>query len=138
MLTKSFDELFKEAKKSDSYWAEKTILDFTIELHQLMKRRGISKKELAEKLGKSQPYITKILRGNVNFTIESMVKLVRVLDGELNIHVTPKEEKGKSWFRVLETPQNGKRKAVAHKAWAGNLSVEDIPKEEISSEMGIG
>lgn len=140
----SFKELFKNAKKTDSYWTEKTILDFSIELHDIMKKRGLSKKEFAEKLGKSQAYVTKVFRGNANFTIETMVKLVRALDGDLSLHIipkeekiTPKKEKSSTWLRIV-----GKNKSVNAKPRWGHAYTSELvsgpPVADQSNNTSVG
>ncbi|MCF6178584.1 MAG: helix-turn-helix domain-containing protein, partial [Geopsychrobacter sp.] len=101
----AFKALLKEARKTDSYWVEKAILEFSSELHMLMKSKGTSKTELAAIIGTSPAYITKVFRGNANFTIESMVKLTRALDGRLHFHVSG-EEKRTRWFDVIDGGKN--------------------------------
>jgi predicted transcriptional regulator len=90
MKKRSFQELFDEAKERDAYWIESAILDFTEGLHKTMEASGVSKSDLARRLGVSPAYITKVLRGNVNFTIDSMVRLIRAAGGEVHIQVIPK------------------------------------------------
>jgi len=58
-----------------------------------MEVNGVSRSELARRLGVSPAYITKVLRGNVNFTLDSMVCLVRVAGGEVSLQVAPKAQK---------------------------------------------
>jgi len=91
-MKKSFKELFKDAKKRDTYWVASTILDFTEGLHKMMEANGVTRSDLARRLGVSPAYITKILRGNVNFTVDSMVRLVRAIGAEVRIQVTPMTE----------------------------------------------
>ena len=98
----SFSNLWADLESDASFQAEKTILDFTLQLHQLMEQRKVSKKDLAEAIGTSQAYITKIFKGNANFTIATMTKLAHAIDGKITIHVTGKEEKNQQWFRVLQ------------------------------------
>ena len=47
----------------------------------MMEANGVSRGELARRLEVSPAYITKVLRGNVNFTLDSMVRLVRGAGG---------------------------------------------------------
>jgi transcriptional regulator with XRE-family HTH domain len=54
-----------------------------------MKSRGITRTALAEKLGTSRAYITKILRGDTNFTLESMARVAQALDCEINFELRP-------------------------------------------------
>jgi len=93
MKKESFKELFKEAKERNTYWVGSLILDFTEGLHKLMEANGVCRSELARRLGVSPAYVTKVLRGNVNFTLDSMVRLVRAVGGEVSLQVTPKIQK---------------------------------------------
>lgn len=95
----SFKELFASAKKTDAYWVEKAILQFTMDLYAEMEKQRKSKSDLAALLGTSPAYITKVFRGNANFTIESMIKLTRALDCHLDIKVTHNDHR-KSWVHV--------------------------------------
>lgn len=118
---KSFKGLLADVEKRDSYWSEKAITDFSVELFQLMKQRGLSKKDFAEKIGKSQAYITKVFKGNANFTIETMVKLTMALDGDLSLHITPKEEENIRWFRAV-----GQNKPKLFAKWGFHAEADSI------------
>lgn len=98
----SFSDLWADLENDQEYLTEKNILKFTLQLHQFMEQRGISKKELAEQIGSSQAYITKVFKGNANFTIATMTKLVHAMGGRLTFHVTGKEEKNPTWFRKFD------------------------------------
>jgi predicted transcriptional regulator len=77
-------------------------MDFTDSLESLMQRRGVNKSELARRIETSPAYITKILRGSTNFTLETMVKLVRALDGELHVRACAKEDDAR-WFHAIQS-----------------------------------
>lgn len=77
-------------------------MDFTDSLESLMQRRGVNKSELARRIETSPAYITKILRGSTNFTLETMVKLVRALDGELHVRACAKEDHAR-WFHAIRS-----------------------------------
>jgi transcriptional regulator with XRE-family HTH domain len=98
----SFADLWTDLESTEQFQEEKSILEFSLQLHQLMESRGITKKDLAESMGVSQAYITKVFRGNANFTIASMIKLVNAVNGKLTIHVTGKEEHNQKWFRSID------------------------------------
>jgi transcriptional regulator with XRE-family HTH domain len=133
--TNNFAELFDEFKRSDSYWAQKTIVDFSVELHKLMKLRKLSKKDFAEKIGKSRAYVTKVFKGEANFTIETMVRLVRALNGQMKIHVCPAEEKNVQWHRVLRNHVAPPRNIP--KAWTLNMEVETLSSlDSVGGELG--
>lgn len=91
MTIKSFKRLLADAKQRDSYWVEKAKLDFSVALNRLFEKSGMSQKELAKKLDTSPAYITKVFRGDANFTIETMTKLARAVNGQLQIDIAPKQ-----------------------------------------------
>lgn len=92
MATKSFKQILNEATQRHTYWSAKAKFDFVQELNALMKRRRVNRKDFAARLGASPAYITKALRGDVNFTIETMAKLAHVLHGRLDLHVRAVED----------------------------------------------
>ena len=87
MKVKSFAELYEVARQKDAYWVADAIYSFTEELNRLAEIEGVSRAEIARRLGTSAAYVTKIFRGDVNFTIESMVKLARVIGARLHVHL---------------------------------------------------
>ncbi len=89
MSLQPFSKLLDEAKKRDAYWVADAIYTFTEEFHQLTESKNISRAELARRLGVSPAYVTKIFRGDVNFTIDSMVRLARAVGVRLHLHLAP-------------------------------------------------
>ena len=77
----------EKARLSDSYWVERAKLNFALALERQRKAAGLTYKALAEKMGTSAAYITKVFRGDTNMTIETMVKLARATGGELDIRI---------------------------------------------------
>lgn len=90
MTATTFRELFREAEKTLTYNVEGSILDFTEDLCRLMDEKDVSRAELARRIETSPAYITKILRGNSNFTLSSMVRIAMALDSEVRIHLSPR------------------------------------------------
>ena len=64
---------------------EKLILEVTEEICLLMEKRKMSRSELARSLGVSPPAVTKILRGESNFTLKTLLSLADVLRMDLDI-----------------------------------------------------
>ncbi len=89
MSEPTFKALFDEARRHPDYRYEGTILDFTEALFDAMDRQGISRAELARRLGTSQAYVTRVLRGNANFTLKTMSKLALALEMELEVGLRP-------------------------------------------------
>lgn len=88
-MKEKYINLIKDAEKSNEYWTETAISDFTEELVRLMKKQGVTNSALAKKIGVEPPYITKVLRGNVNFTLATMTKLSRALGAVVRVHLAP-------------------------------------------------
>jgi len=87
----SFEELFEQARRRLDYWVEGAKIEFTEKIVERMDTLGISRKELAEKLGKKQSHITRLLSGNNNFNIENMVQIAEALDCHFRCHLEPVE-----------------------------------------------
>lgn len=94
MREKSFAALFEAAERHDEYWTERAIIEFTEGLSRWMESKKISQADLAAAMGVSQPYISKVLKGNVNFTLATMTKLAHALGAEVHIHLAPIEGQG--------------------------------------------
>lgn len=81
----SLAALVEQIQSSDAY-AEISIREAAAEaIFEAMEKREISRAELARRLGKSRPYITKLLSGEENLSIETLAKIFRVLDCEFRI-----------------------------------------------------
>ena len=89
-----FADLFKWAKNQKEYWVEGAKIEFAEQMLAQMEAQNISRKELASRLGTSPAYVTKILRGSTNFTLESMVSIARALNCELCTHLQKQGSKG--------------------------------------------
>jgi len=115
---KSFKTLIETAKQRNSYWFETAKLDFSVELNRMFKRSRMTQAELANKIDSSPAYITKVFRGDTNFTIETMVKLAQAVDGELHIQIT-KKNVNKQWFNELTSFDSEQRNIdETAKQWA--------------------
>jgi transcriptional regulator with XRE-family HTH domain len=96
-----FNELFEGAKETLAYKAEMAVLEFTEDLVAQMACKGVSRSELARKIGCSPAYVTKILRGSTNFTLETMVKVADVLGCKVRTHLQPEGAQTR-WFDLVE------------------------------------
>lgn len=88
---KSFKERLKNIKATHDYRSESAKLCFVRGLSRIMRIKGISASKLAERAGTSEAYISKALRGDTNFTIDTMVKLSHAIGGQLHIHIADAE-----------------------------------------------
>lgn len=86
-MIQSFKSRLSAIKQTHSYRVERTKLEFVRGLTRLLKLKGVSNSELASRMETSNAYITKALRGDTNFTIDTMVKLSHAAGGHLHIHI---------------------------------------------------
>jgi transcriptional regulator with XRE-family HTH domain len=86
-----FNRMSKEARKSVGYWAEMPIVEFTEDICRLMDEQGVSRAELARRLGTSRAYITKFLGGDANFTLQTMTKIAMALGAAVHVHVASQD-----------------------------------------------
>lgn len=123
MVKKTFREWTQEAEADPVYWTERAILRVTEEIFVAMEKRGMQRSELARRLGTSPAYVTKILRGKANFTLESLARIAFALGGEFEFHFspldtrTPRVESAASSIAVPtpQTPRAPERKRKAPK-----------------------
>jgi transcriptional regulator with XRE-family HTH domain len=87
---KWFKEKLDAARGTFDYRLEKVLIQLGEDMCLLMEQQGLSRTQLAERMGVSPAYITKILDGNPNLTIKSLLKLSDALGRELTIHFAPK------------------------------------------------
>ena len=78
-----------KARATHAYRAEGASLRFTGDLLAQMKSRGVTRSALAGMIGTPPAYITKILRGETNFTLDTMVKIAHALDCEVSVQLSP-------------------------------------------------
>ncbi len=75
-----FQRRLRESRNSSDYILEGVILDVTEQIVAVMQEQEISRSELAERMGVSRAYITKLLRGEGNTTLRTLVRVALALD----------------------------------------------------------
>ncbi|WP_061285967.1 helix-turn-helix domain-containing protein [Leptospira interrogans] len=95
LRTKDFDSLLTKELKSKDFKKEYDALsnEFTLakEIIKLRKKRNLTQKDLAEKIGTSQPAIARIESGNYkNLSLSLINRLAKALDAEPVIHLKSK------------------------------------------------
>ena len=90
-MKQKYIDFFKQAEESNEHWTEIAISDFMDEICRLMDEQEMNRAELAEKIDSSPAYITKVLRGNVNFTLATMTKLARAFGNVVRIKLAPED-----------------------------------------------
>jgi transcriptional regulator with XRE-family HTH domain len=112
-INKKLANYLAERKKTDTYWVESAKLDFAMKLEKQIRLAGLSYATLAQKLGTSAAYISKVFRGDTNMTIESMVKLSRATGARLNIEILNETPVAQRWDnKVVPFPGNNRLQQV--------------------------
>ncbi len=83
MSGETMRHLWDEAERDPRFQKELAILEFTEELSRVMRAAGVTRTELAHRIGSSQAYVSRVLNGGANFTLGSMTKLASGLGLEL-------------------------------------------------------
>lgn len=135
MRSKVFQRILDNTPKDVDIFVD-WYADLLVRINQLLREKGITKKELAEKLDKNPSEISKWLSGEHNFTLRSLAKLSAEL-GEPLLEVskkTAKTEFTEDGFRCkvhtfvtytkIET-------STANKVW--QLAEETEPYNELSN-----
>jgi transcriptional regulator with XRE-family HTH domain len=84
------------------------IMEVTETLCELLEKEKISRKELADRLGKTKGFISQLLNGGRNLTLRTVADILHVLG--YRAHLTPfkegeqKQERNVTQLRTLYTP----------------------------------
>lgn len=128
----TFSALFEAAEKRPEYWQQDAILDFAEEVYRLMEERGVSRAELARRLGTSQAYVTQVLRADSNFTVGTMTRIGMALDHRLRLHLAPKHSIT-IWRDSLYFPEDAALRSD-YQVSEGNAEYQAF---EVSDETGL-
>lgn len=87
-------QLLKKRGFRQGYQEELDKLRLVDALIALRQRQGLTQAALAKRLKVSQPFIAKLERAEThNFTLDTLIKVVEALNGELVIHVRPRQSR---------------------------------------------
>jgi hypothetical protein len=115
-----YGRLLKQAVQSVDYWSHIAMRAFVRDLGQRMDELGMKRADLARKIDASTAYVTKVMRGDVNFTLETMTKLAMAVDGKLDVRIVSKD-----------TPSMSVR--TGHLGW----HFEKGPRRDITSASAV-
>ena len=87
---------FDEWRDDPDYLYEGVVLELTEQIAAQMKERGISRSDLAERLGTSRAYVTKLLDGHENMTVKTLVRVANALEMKVGMKLVPRERASRS------------------------------------------
>jgi transcriptional regulator with XRE-family HTH domain len=83
---------FIDANRDTPEWElESLLLDVNEGLWAAMQARGVSRSDLADRLGTSRAYVTKLLDGQENMTLKTLVRVANALDMKVATKLVPRE-----------------------------------------------
>lgn len=85
----SFGDYLDKLKNTAEYYAAAAKDNFVNELLRVMGEKNINQKELAQKVGVSNAYVSRVLGGDMNLSIESMSKFAFALGARIEISAKP-------------------------------------------------
>jgi transcriptional regulator with XRE-family HTH domain len=89
MAHPTFSDMYEEVAKHPDYWAELAMLYFSEDVLEHMRTLGITRAELARRLGTSPSHVTRLLSGSGNLTLATMSRMAFVLGLELHTSLRP-------------------------------------------------
>jgi plasmid maintenance system antidote protein VapI len=85
----SLMQTVEDLVRTDELAIERAKISVAETIFCAMRQREVSKAELARRMGKSRAHVTQILRGDANFTLDSLVRISTALDSRLEMHLLP-------------------------------------------------
>jgi len=92
MKTKTqFEQLMESPQFRKLYAIEGLVTEAGEFIARLMQEQGVTKAELARRLGKSRAYITQMLSGSANLTVRTLAEVAYALGAEVKLEAVPVE-----------------------------------------------
>ncbi len=85
-----FENKLAKFEKDLDFITEEAIIEFNEKIVEKMKERGLNNTKLAKLMGVSKPFVSKLLNGNPNMTLKTMVNIAEALDCNIYIDVCNK------------------------------------------------
>ncbi len=102
----SLEELTATAEGRRLLEQEVLLLSATELICELMERKGVTRAELARRIGKSKAFVTQILRGSRNMTLRTLADFAWAL--ETRVRLSPAswvaESQAQLWAAILPRP----------------------------------
>jgi transcriptional regulator with XRE-family HTH domain len=125
----NFKELLKAAKENWQFKAEEQKLNLALAFNKYMKKLNWNNADLARELGTSRAYITKIMRGDQNLSIDKITEIADALGADAHFHLSEKGTTGQ-WLEfasVANKNRDFKKSYAANQQYAGSnlITFED-------------
>lgn len=88
-----FDKKLVKASENLAYYKEDLLLNIATRIIDTLESQNMNRVQLAKKMNVTPAYITKILRGHTNLSIESLAKVAFALDLKWECKLIPQNKK---------------------------------------------
>lgn len=95
-----FDDILEESKKDGYHNFFKLAHSFARNIFSYLKNNNISQKELANRLGRTEAYVSKLLSGSQNVTLKTIAETANALNCEVKEIVFYDQEKEYSSINI--------------------------------------
>jgi transcriptional regulator with XRE-family HTH domain len=86
-----FERISARAAEAVSYWQKLAAMEFSTGLRSLLVRRGMTQRDLAAALGKSEAYVSRVLNRSENLTLQQMQRLLEPLGAAAHVVVIDRD-----------------------------------------------
>jgi transcriptional regulator with XRE-family HTH domain len=87
-LSAHLNEVFDDPELHREYAQNRVIVDAAVALNKALEASGMSQKQLAEQLGKTEGYVSQVLSGGTNMTLRTLGDFAYGLDCVVNVILT--------------------------------------------------
>jgi transcriptional regulator with XRE-family HTH domain len=92
------------------------ITQVTNEINWNMREHGITRTDLASRMGVSPGRVSQVLSGGDNLTLRTLAALATALDGEFQVELEPAKVPADGYDVRYDAAQDGQKRAAGHSA----------------------
>ncbi len=104
-LQEQFSRDLDTLKSDPAFMTEQLILVITEKICGIMAAQGINRAELAERMGVKPQFITRILNGNPNMTLMTLMRISAAIDAKVEFQLTHKKSVRQRNVLKISDPQ---------------------------------
>ncbi len=132
-------------RSTPDFEAERLILETTETILRLMEKEGITRAELARRIGKSKGHISQLLNGDRNMTLRTLAEISYALGHRIRVDAQPLQtlrarrqraalEKPELWLRVVDRLANTRSARHPLPRWPTMLETLDDQRTDRADE----
>ena len=116
-VSKEYEKAAAEVRKTDAYKRARVISDFTERICRRLEELGITQSEFARRLGVTRAYVTNFLRGDVNFTFDTAVRISTALGMDFEATLVTKNDEVAQCGRIPVDMVKGAMRVKLNSSW---------------------